>query len=138
MHVILLRNYRNTGNGMNLHPLRVKRVLHIRSNDAHVRAYRGDCDLVLITLACRLGVWLRHRELAYDLEHQVTTFITLISSVQEILEFRIYLEPSVRISISFVTDAIPLFACGRVNNSTCHGGALLYHDKALVMVNVIP
>src|ERR1700674_495153 len=64
MHVILLWNYRNASNGMNLHPLRVKRVLHIRSNDAHVRAYRWDCDLVLITLACCFGVWLRHRELA--------------------------------------------------------------------------
>jgi hypothetical protein len=138
MLVVLLWNYRNAGNGMNFHPLRVKCVLHIRSNDANVRAYSGDCDLVLITFACRLGVGLRHRKLTYDLEHQVATFFTLISSVQEILEFRIYLEPSVRIPVRFVTDPIRPFARGCVNKDASHGNALVLHNEALWMIDMTP
>src|SRR5437879_4291754 len=44
--VRLLGNHRDASNGMNFHPLRVKGVLHIRSNYSDVRADRRKRDLI--------------------------------------------------------------------------------------------
>jgi len=67
----LLWNHGDPCNGMYFHPLRMKRVLHVCSNDAHMSAHRREMDLVFVALARRLAVRLSHREPADDLEYQV-------------------------------------------------------------------
>jgi hypothetical protein len=123
---------------MNFHPMRVKSVLHIGSHYANMRAHRRELDLILVSLARRLGIRLSHREPAYDFEHQVATLITNISGVQEILKLGIDVEPSVRVSILLVTDPIDPLATARIHNGSGHSYALLIHDKPLRMVDVTP
>jgi len=56
--------------------------------------------------------------------------IAYVPSVQEILEFRVYLQPSVRVSISFMANAIRLLAGGSIHDRSSDSDALLFHDKA--------
>jgi hypothetical protein len=57
---------------MNLHPLSVKRILYIDSDNADVRSHGRNRDLVLIVAARCLGISLSHRKFADNLEYQVS------------------------------------------------------------------
>src|SRR5205807_8317930 len=68
--LLTLRNHCNARNGMDLHPLGVVCVLHIRSHNAHVGPHRWNLHWTVVGLGTRwLGVRLSHVELAVDFEH---------------------------------------------------------------------
>jgi hypothetical protein len=124
---------------MDLHPLGMVRVLHICSHDAHVGPYRWNLDRAVVGLGTRcLSVRLSHVEFTDDLEHQIPALIAHVSGIQEIRELSVHVEPSVGVTVPFMPDSIRLPAVRCVHDSPRYGDALLFHDEALRMVDVIP
>src|SRR6185437_4848937 len=124
---------------MDFHPFGVIGVPYVTSYHAHVRAHRRKLDgAVVVGGTDRLGVGLGDVEFADDFKYQVSTLITHVSCIQKILELRVYIQPTVRISICFVTDPVRPFPVARVYNRPCHFYASLYDDEALRIVDVAP
>ena len=77
-----LREYRNSRNRMNLHPLRVESVLDQCPNYLNVRADRRQRDMIHIVCTRRFGVLLVNRESTYNLKNQIPSFIAYVPGVQ--------------------------------------------------------
>jgi hypothetical protein len=77
-------------------------------------------------------------ELTYDFENQIPALIAHVSGVQEILERRVHIKPAVRIAVCFVPYSVRFLANRRVHNGARYGNALLLHDEALRVIDVIP
>src|SRR5580693_4282050 len=131
-----LRDDGDARDRMDLHPLGVEGVLDVGAHDANVRADGREGDLVGVALAGGFGIGLSDGELAHDFEDQVAAFIAYVSSVHEILELRVELEPAVSVAVLLMADSVVLLASGGVHNRSGHGGALLLHDEARGMVDV--
>jgi hypothetical protein len=116
----------------------VKRVLHQSADDANMRAYSGNIDLIGETLTRGLGVGLSYRELADNFEHQVAAFITYVSRVKQILKLRIQFEPSVSVAIGFMADSVWFRSVGGVNKCSGHRNALLLHDQTSRVIDMRP
>src|SRR6266852_722400 len=123
---------------MNFVPFRVKSILHISSHYSNVGACRRQRDMICIALTRRLGILLSHRKPTHDFEHQVPLLITDVPVVKKILKLRVHIKPAVRVSVALVTHPVGFLTSGRVNNFSCHSNALLFHDQAVRMVNMVP
>src|SRR5713101_266520 len=135
----VLWNDGDAGNRMNLDPLTMESVLHQGPHNPNVGAHSGERDLILIIGARSHSVRrLTDVKPTHDFEHQIAAFMVRVSGVQEILKFGIHLEPPVSVSVVFMADYIGLSPGGRIHNLPCYRIALLMHDQAVRVVDVIP
>jgi hypothetical protein len=68
-HSAHLRNNGDVRHRMNLIPLTVKSILHKSADNADVRTYGRQHNLVCVSLACCLSIRLRYRKSADNLKH---------------------------------------------------------------------
>ena len=123
---------------MNFHPLGMKSILHVDSNDANVRAQGRKVDLVLVVGTCLHSICLSYRILADDFEYQVSALVAVVSRIQETLVCGVHFKPAVGVSIRFVTDTVGLPAIGCVHDGPCYRDTLLMNDKTLRVIHVTP
>ncbi len=126
----ILGSYSDAGDGMEFHPLSMKGVLDVSSDDGYVRSGGRKSDVIGIVGAGSLGVGLRNRILTHDFEDEVAVLRPYIPGVQKILKFGIHLKPAVGVSVRLVTDAIRFLARSGIDNRAASCDALLMHDQA--------
>ena len=107
---------------MNLHQLRMEGVLHISPRNPHVLTERWQFDLIFVPLARCLGIRLRYREPADDLEHEIASLLAQVPRIQEALELTVHVKPAVGVSIGFKAKAIWLLALGGIHDGSCIWG----------------
>jgi hypothetical protein len=124
--------------GMNLHPLGMKSILHVDTNHANVRAQGRKVDLVLVVGASLRSICLSYRILADDFEYQVSALVAVVSRIQKTLVCGVDFKPAVGVPICFVTDTVGLSAMGCVHDGACYRDTLLINDKTLRVIHVTP
>src|SRR2546427_13021412 len=91
---------------MNLVPLLVIFFPHERPRDRDMGADRWDRRVIGESPTGGLGVRLRDLVMADDLEHKIPTFVRRVPGVDEICERRINLQPTRRIPVPPLTNAL--------------------------------
>jgi hypothetical protein len=116
---------------VNLEPLGVLHVLDPRPGNQNVGTNWRDCNSAVKPLAGGYGVSLCDGKHANDLEYEVATFVRSVSTVEEFLLSGVQLQPTVCITIAFVSNpclAVRILTGSCVYDGSRHGDAFLLND----------
>jgi len=114
------------------------RILDPASAHPHMAADWRDDDMAFVALARLNCILLADFEEANDLEDQIPAFVAFIACVDELLLPPIELEPSVRVTIAFVSKSVFPLAVRRVHDGADHGDTNLFHNEPLGVVYMPP
>ena len=78
--------------------------------------------------ARRPRVSLGHLIMTHDLEHEVAVLGSRVPVVEQIGELRIWSEPSMRVAIGFVSNAVAVASVCRVPNGAADCDAFVHHQ----------
>jgi len=116
-------------------------VLHVRTLDRDVRPDGWNSRVVSESRACHERIGLCDWIATDDLEHEIPSLIRVIAAIEQLREWRVDPEPTVRVAITLVTHAVGSMSGlirGGVDNHTGDCDAILLDEESFGFVDVHP